>query len=128
MTNKYKITEIQVGTHTVNSVIATTPEGKLLHIPIDAGNGDYQQFLRDVKEYGIDIVEGPEVDVRIDYKIKRAAAYPPIGEQLDKIYHHGIEAWRGDIKMIKDQFPDSQVGLSTTANVPDWVQTEVDKL
>ena len=92
------------------------------------GSLDYEQFLQDVKEQGIGIVEGPEVVVRVDYKEKRREAYPPIGDQLDKIYHHGLEAWRGDIKMIKDQFPDSQVGLSTTANVPDWVQTEVDKL
>ena len=99
-----------------------------LYIPKNPDNTDYQQFLQDVKDQGLGIVEGPEVDVRIDYKIKRAKAYPPIGDQLDKIYHHGIDAWKADIRMIKDQFPDSQVGLSTTANVPDWVQTEVDKL
>tara|TARA_R100001082_G_scaffold104558_1_gene75972 strand:+ start:293 stop:658 length:366 start_codon:yes stop_codon:yes gene_type:complete len=99
-----------------------------ISIPKDPDNRHYQEFLQDVKEQGIGIVEGPEVDIRIDYKIKRVEAYPPIGDQLDKIYHHGIDAWKADIKMIKDQFPDSQVGLSTTANVPDWVQTEVDKL
>ena len=97
-------------------------------IPKDSANADYRQFLQDVNEQGIGIVEGPEVVVRVDYKQKRLEAYPPIGDQLDKIYHHGIDAWKADIKMIKDQFPDSQVGLSTTANVPDWVQTEVDKL
>ena len=97
-------------------------------IPKDSGNRDYQQFLNDVRLNGLDIIEGPEVVIRGDYKEKRTEAYPPIGEQLDKIYHHGIDAWKADIKMIKDQFPDSQVGLSTTANVPDWVQTEVDKL
>ncbi len=97
-------------------------------IPRNFDNRDYQKFLRDVKEHGNDIVQGPEVVIRVDYKEKRREAYPDIGDQLDKIYHHGLEAWRGDIKMIKDQFPDSQVGLSTTANVPDWVQTEVDKL
>ena len=97
-------------------------------IPKDSGNSDYQRFLKDVQEQGIGIVEGPEVVVRVDYRDKRREAYPPIGDQLDKIYHHGIDAWKADIKMIKDQFPDSQVGLSTTANVPDWVQTEVDKL
>ena len=97
-------------------------------IPRDSNNLDYQQFLQDVKEQGIGIVEGPEVDVRIDYRIKRAEAYPSIGDQLDKIYHYGIDVWKADIKMVKDQHPKSMVGLSTTANVPDWVQTEVDKL
>ena len=97
-------------------------------IPRNFDNRDYQKFLHDVKNQGLDIVEGPEVDIRIDYKIKRREAYPDIGDQLDKIYHHGIDAWKADIKMIKDQFPDSQVGLSTTASIPNWVQTEVDKL
>ena len=98
-----------------------------ISIPRVDTNNHYQKFLQDVKEQGIDIVEGPEVVVRVDYRDRRVQAYPPIGEQLDKIYHYGIDAWKSDIKMIKDQFPDSQVGLSTTANVPDWVQTEVDK-
>ena len=53
-------------------------------IPRDLGNLDYQQFLQDVKENGNDIVEGPEVVVRGDYKEKRTEAYPPIGEQLGK--------------------------------------------
>ena len=99
-----------------------------ISIPKDFDNRHYQEFLKDVKEQGLGIVEGPEVTVRVDYRDKRREAYPPIGDQLDKIYHHGIDAWKADIKMIKDQFPDSQVGLSTTANVPDWVKTEVDKL
>jgi len=97
-------------------------------IPKDIRNVDYQQFLQDVKDQGLSIVEGPEVVVRVDYKEKRLQAYPEIGDQLDKIYHHGIDAWKADIKMIKDQHPKSMVGLSTTANVPAWVQTEVDKL
>ena len=108
------------------NVILRKSDGAL--IPKNSDNTDYQKFIQDVRAYGLDIVEGPEVVIRVDYKEKRREAYPDIGDQLDKIYHHGIDAWKADIKMIKDQFPDSQVGLSTTANVPDWVKTEVDKL
>ena len=124
MTIKYKIIKYPFGDSSRDQIEKI---GECI-IPRDLDNIDYQQFLQDVKENGNDIVEGPEVVVRGDYKEKRTEAYPPIGEQLDKIYHHGIDAWKSDIKMIKDQFPDSQVGLTTTANVPDWVQTEVDKL
>ena len=127
--SNYKITEIQVGIHTVRSVIATTPEGKLLHIPIDAGNTDYQQFLQDAKTIGIaTCVEGPTVGVTTDYKEARQAEYPPLDDQLDKIYHSGVDAWKVDIKAIKDKYPKSQVGVTTVAPVPSWVQTEVDKL
>ncbi len=39
------------------------------------------------------------------YKSKRRAEYPPIEEQLDKIYHSGVNAWKADIKAIKDKYP-----------------------
>lgn len=39
------------------------------------------------------------------YKLSRAAEYPPLAEQLDKIYHDGIDAWKADIKAIKDKYP-----------------------
>ena len=41
------------------------------------------------------------------YRSKRRAEYPSIGEQLDKIYHSGIDAWKTDIKPIKDKYPKS---------------------
>ena len=39
------------------------------------------------------------------YKSKRRAEYPTIADQLDKIYHSGIDAWKTDIKAIKDKYP-----------------------
>ena len=41
------------------------------------------------------------------HRSKRRAEYPSIGEQLDKIYHSGIDAWKTDIKAIKDKYPKS---------------------
>ena len=41
------------------------------------------------------------------YRSKRRAEYPSIGEQLDKINHSGIDAWKTDIKAIKDKYPKS---------------------
>ena len=34
------------------------------------------------------------------YKSQRRAEYPPLEEQLDKIYHSGVNAWKADIKVI----------------------------
>ncbi len=39
------------------------------------------------------------------YKSKRRAEYPTTVDQLDKIYHSGIDAWKADIKAIKDKYP-----------------------
>jgi len=41
------------------------------------------------------------------YKSKRRAEYPSVVDQLDKIYHSGIDAWKVDIKAIKDKYPKS---------------------
>tara|TARA_B100000902_G_scaffold244512_1_gene231494 strand:+ start:528 stop:1115 length:588 start_codon:yes stop_codon:yes gene_type:complete len=94
-------------------------------IPTDPANSDYQQFIQDVAEQGIDIVEGPDV-VEPSYSELRTSEYPPITDQLDKIYHSGVTAWKKDIKEIKDKHPKTITGGITIGDVPDWVQTAVD--
>ena len=40
------------------------------------------------------------------YKYDRAAEYPPLTEQLDYIYHNGVEAWKTNmIQPVKDKYP-----------------------
>ena len=39
------------------------------------------------------------------YQEKRKLEYPDWGDQLDQIYHKGIDAWKADIKKIKDKYP-----------------------
>ena len=39
------------------------------------------------------------------YKYKRASEYPEIADQLDDIYHNGIDAWKATIKTTKDKYP-----------------------
>lgn len=98
-----------------------------ISIPKDLDNRHYQEFLQDVKKEGIDIVEGPDV-VTPDYKDQRLAEYPSIEDQLDKIYHSTLTAWKADIKAIKDKYPKTNTGSTTVSSVPSWVQEEVDKL
>ena len=40
-----------------------------------------------------------------EYQYKRIAEYPNIADQLDDIYHNGIDAWKTTIKAIKDKYP-----------------------
>ena len=35
----------------------------------------------------------------------RANEYPSIVDQLDDIYHNGIDAWKATIKVTKDKYP-----------------------
>jgi len=39
------------------------------------------------------------------YKSKRRAEYPSIADQLDDLYHNGIDGWKTTIKAIKDKYP-----------------------
>ena len=41
----------------------------------------------------------------IAYKGQRKAEYPSIEDQLDDIYHNGIDAWKATIKVTKDKYP-----------------------
>ena len=94
-------------------------------IPVDPANSDYQQFIQDVAEQGIDIVEGPDV-VEPSYAELRTSEYPPITDQLDKIYHSGVTAWKTQIKEVKDKYPKTITGDTTIGEVPAWVQEAAD--
>ena len=39
------------------------------------------------------------------YQRDRAVAYPLIADQLDDLYHNGIDGWKKTIKAIKDKYP-----------------------
>ena len=90
-------------------------------IPVDEGNVDYQKFKNDIYEKGIEIVEGADYVGVVSYTDARRAEYPPLEEQLDKIYHSGVDAWKADIKAIKDKYPKTQVGVTSISPLPQWV-------
>jgi hypothetical protein len=55
-------------------------------------------------------IEAKMVEVQADYDAKqyqrdRAKEYPSMADQLDDIYHNGIDAWKATIKTTKDKYP-----------------------
>ena len=53
-------------------------------------------------------VEGYENEAAwnaVEYQRKRAAEYPSIVNQLDEIYHNGLDSWKAKIKETKDKYP-----------------------
>jgi len=42
-----------------------------------------------------------------EYKNKREAEFPSLVDQLDDIYHNGIDGWKATIKATKDKYPKS---------------------
>lgn len=41
----------------------------------------------------------------LTYAEKRAISYPSIPDQLDAIYHGGLDAWKAQIKAVKNRYP-----------------------
>ena len=39
------------------------------------------------------------------YKSRRRNEFPSVVDQLDDIYHNGIDAWKATIKATKDKYP-----------------------
>ena len=114
----YKIQRVFDGSE--NTIIRKSDDA---YIPKSSDNTDYQQFVDDIYEQGIGIVEGADYVGVVSYTDARREEYPPIVDQLDKIYHSGIDAWKADIKAIKDKYPKTQVGITSIAPIPDWVKT-----
>ena len=48
-----------------------------------------------------------EEKVKWTYDQKRVDEYPSYGDQLDDIYHNGIDGWKTTIKAVKDKYPKS---------------------
>ena len=40
-----------------------------------------------------------------EYQRKRVSEYPSIADQLDDLYHNGIDGWKKTIKAVKDKYP-----------------------
>lgn len=99
-----------------------------ISIPQDPANSDYQQFIQDVAEQGIDIVEGPDI-IEPDYITLRQQAYPSLQDQQDMQYWDGVNGttvWQDTISAIKTKYPKTITGGTTVGEVPTWVQTAAD--
>lgn len=46
-----------------------------------------------------------EQDELNKYQWKRSLEYPRIEEQLDLLYHGGLDAWREEINKVKEKYP-----------------------
>ena len=71
--------------------------------------GDTQETIIAKDINGNDVtINWTQVNSWIDsdqYKYDRANEYPTIVDQLDDIYHNGIDGWKATIKTVKDKYP-----------------------
>mgnify|MGYP003150034285 CR=1 FL=1 len=55
--------------------------------------------------YNVHLAKASAEEQANGYKRKRAREYPLIEDQLDDIYHNGVDAWKATIKVTKDKYP-----------------------
>ena len=82
---------------------------RAIHNSVITINGDTQETIIATDNSGNEVtINWTLVNSWIDpdqYKINRAKEYPSIVDQLDDIYHNGIDAWKATIKTTKDKYP-----------------------
>jgi hypothetical protein len=102
MISNYKINEAtKVVTVTYESKDYTLPpnnqDGVIVALPENDCEG---RVLLQIKAEEDAIVYAAQA-----YARSRALEYPSIADQLDDIYHNGIDAWKATIKTTKDKYP-----------------------
>ena len=65
-------------------------------------NGTHSKYKSDIETKMVELQA--EYDAK-QYQRDRALEYPSMADQLDDIYHNGIDAWKATIKTIKDKYP-----------------------
>ena len=72
------------------------------------GDGDtYTCLDKDGKTVTVDMSAVNAEFTKQNYKNERANEYPSVVDQLDLIYHSGVDAWKAKIKETKDKYPKS---------------------
>ena len=82
---------------------------RAIHNSVVTINGNTQETIIAIDNSGNEVnINWTSVNAWTDpneYKYKRAEEYPSIIDQLDDIYHNGIDGWKATIKAVKDKYP-----------------------
>ena len=61
------------------------------------------QWMEGTSEISKDVIKAKIAET--EYQRKRLAEYPSMADQLDDIYHNGVDEWKKTIKAVKDKYP-----------------------
>ena len=90
----------------IHSILAINPKAEVLVKDNDVKKIDWLKTTP-IAEADI-LAKQKELQTAYDnkkYQRDRAEAYPSIKDQLDDLYHNGIDGWKTTIKAIKDKYP-----------------------
>ena len=94
-------------TDIVSAIIAINPKAE-----VSVNGEDYNQITwhNDTTPISEADIKAKQAELQTEfdnkeYQRKRAEEYPTIKDQLDDIYHNGIDGWKTTIKAVKDKYP-----------------------
>jgi hypothetical protein len=91
----------------IEAIISINPNAQ---VSVSEENYDTIQWHNGTAVISKADIEAKMVELQADYDAKqyqrdRAVEYPSMADQLDDIYHNGIDAWKATIKITKDKYP-----------------------
>ena len=91
----------------IKSILKINPNAQVSVSANDVKQIDWHNGTKPIAEKDI-LAKEKELLSEYDankYQRDRVKAYPSIEEQLDDLYHNGIDGWKKTIKAIKDKYP-----------------------
>jgi|TARA_E500000178_G_C16785355_1_gene645532 hypothetical protein len=91
----------------IKSILAINPNAK---VSLDDEDYNKINWLDGTQPISIEQIKSKQLELQAEYdtnqyKYDRAKEYPSIVDQLDDIYHNGIDGWKATIKITKDKYP-----------------------
>ena len=94
-------------TDIINSILAINPNAEVTVNAEDVKQITWHNDTTPISEADI-LAKQKELQTAYDnnaYQRSRANEYPTIVDQLDDIYHNGVDEWKKTIKAVKDKYP-----------------------
>jgi hypothetical protein len=90
-----------------SAVLAINPKAQ-----VGVSNEDYAkiEWMNGTTPISVDDIKAKQAELKTaydnaKYQRDRASEYPSIADQLDDLYHNGIDGWKTTIKVTKDKYP-----------------------
>ena len=96
-------------TDILKAIIAINPNAE---VTVNADDINQITWLNGKTPISKEDIQAKQAELKADYDAKqyqrdRAKEYPAIEDQLDDIYHNGIDGWKATIKVTKDKYSKS---------------------
>ena len=90
-----------------SAILAINPSAQ---VSVNAEDLDQITWHADTPVISKSDIQAKQAELKADYdskqyQRKREKEYPSIPDQLDDIYHNGIDGWKATIKVTKDKYP-----------------------